>query len=174
MRRDVYADLGELVLKLNPETLLLGRDGADDVVRFPDLLSRGTAIDRELVNAGGHLLLEATDALHEEFIENRTGDRDELHTLEQRGSAVFGLVKDSLDEREPGQLAVQVLLGRVEIDLGGGRLRFCSRSAGRRMSVGRGRRAHGCKSVKSQCSARSSLRSRCENAQGLVIPSFFR
>ncbi len=147
--RDLHADLTELFLKLHPETLLFGGQGADDLVRLLDLLNRGAAVDRELVNAGCHLLLEAADALHEELVENRASDGDELHTLEQGGSTVLGFVKDALDEREPGQLSVEVLLRRIEIDLVGGRLWFCDRSAGRRVSVGRGRSAHGRESVNS-------------------------
>ena len=54
----------------------------DHVVRFPNLLHRAPAVWRELVHPGGHLLLEAADALHEELIENRPGDRDEFHPLE--------------------------------------------------------------------------------------------
>ena len=89
-----------------------------------------TAVDRELVDTGGNLLLEAADALHEELVEDRARDREELHPLEQRGSLVLSLVKDSLDEREPGQLPIEVVLGRVEIDIGRWTLLFLSGNAG--------------------------------------------
>ena len=89
------------------------------------------------MNASGHLLLEATNALHEELVEDRARDRQELHTLEQRGSGVLGLVKDALDEGKPRQLPIEVVLWRVEIDIGRWALLFLVGNAGRRMSVGR-------------------------------------
>jgi hypothetical protein len=108
----------------------------DELVGLLDLLHRRPAIHRELVHPGRHLLLEAANALHEELVEDRARDREELHPLEQRGSAVLRLVQNTFNEGQPGQLPIEVVLGRVQIDVGGGWLLLLLRNAGRRMPVG--------------------------------------
>lgn len=67
------------------------------------------------VRTGGDLLLEATNALHEELVEDRARDREEFHPFEQLGAVVLRFVKDPLDEGEPAQLAIEAVFGSVEL-----------------------------------------------------------
>ena len=115
-----HPDAGELFSKLEPEALLFDVDRADHLLCLPDLLRGRTPVDGEFVHSGSDLLLQAADALHEELVEVRGGDRQELHTLEQRGSFVVRLVQDTVVEGQPGQLAVEVVLWRIEVELGPG------------------------------------------------------
>jgi len=88
---------------------------AHQLVALADLLPRREAVDRELLDAGDHLLLEASDALHDEAVEVGAGDRDELDALEKRPALVLGLVEHARVEAEPGELAVEQELGPFEI-----------------------------------------------------------
>ena len=83
-----------------------------------DLLLGRAAVDGQAVHAGADLLLEAADPLHEELVEIAADDRQELDALEQRRARVARLVQHAAIELEPGQLAVQVELGRAQIDVG--------------------------------------------------------
>ena len=94
-----------------------------------DLLGGRAPIHRELVQTGGQQLLQATDPFHEELIQIATDDGQEFDPLEQGRAWVPCLVQDPAVESEPGQLAVQVVLGVVQIDLrsgGGTNLGGCS------------------------------------------------
>ena len=83
---------------------------AHDGIALGDLLLRRAAVDGALLHPGGDLLLQAADALHEELVEVRGRDGEELHALEQRLALVLGLVQHAAVEREPGELAVEVQL----------------------------------------------------------------
>ena len=106
----------KLTPELDPEGLLFAVQVAEDLVGLDDLLLRGAAIDGELVHPGGDLLLQASDSLHEELVEDGPGDGEELHALEEGGPLVVGLVHDAANEREPGQLAIEVDLGRIQVE----------------------------------------------------------
>ena len=65
------------------------------------------AVVRGLDDLRGELVEEAGDADHEELVEVRLADREELEPLEERPALVVGLLEDALVEGEPGELAVQ-------------------------------------------------------------------
>ena len=67
------------------------------------------------VDPGVDLVVQARDAHHEELVEVRGVDREELDALEQRRRLVLGQLEHAVVEVEPGQLAVHVQLGRVEL-----------------------------------------------------------
>ena len=79
-----------------------------------ELLVRRQPVGRQLVDLARELLLEAGDAHHEELVEVRGDDREELEPLESGTRRVVCLGEDARVELEPGELAVQVERGRVE------------------------------------------------------------
>ena len=72
----------------------------------------GPGADRD---AGLHLLLQAADADHEELVEVRAEDGEELEPFQQRHGRVLRLFQDAAVELQPAQLAVDVQGGIVEI-----------------------------------------------------------
>ena len=154
--------------------MLLDVERPNELVALLDLLRRRATIDRELVNAGGDLLLQAPNALHEELVEDRARDRQELHPLEQRRARVLRLVEHTIDEGEPRQLSIEVVLGCVEIDIRCWGLFLLVGDPSRRMPVGRRSSAHEDSSENSQCSAQLWVISRCTVTVGLVTPLLFR
>ena len=62
--------------------------------------------------SGVDAALEAGDAHHEELVEVRGEDREEVRALEDRAARVLGELEHALVEREPAELAVEVALGR--------------------------------------------------------------
>jgi hypothetical protein len=85
-----------------------------------ELLGRGAPVESGGMDAGGDLLLETADALHEELIEIAADDGQELDPLQQRGARILGLVEHAAVEGEPGQFATQIEAGVVEVDFGRG------------------------------------------------------
>jgi hypothetical protein len=78
-------------------------------------LLRVQPIDRDIVNAGAIFLEDGGDAHHEELIEVRSGNRQELHPLEQRMIGILGLRQHALIELEPAEFAVDEERRRREI-----------------------------------------------------------
>jgi hypothetical protein len=72
------------------------------------LLFGRQAVGRHVIAVRAQLLLQRRDAHHEELIEIRADDGEELHALEQWVAAVARLVENSIVERQPTQLAVDV------------------------------------------------------------------
>ena len=66
-------------------------------------------------HARGGLQLQAADALHEELVDVRAGDGQELDALEQRVAVVLGLGEHAAVEVEPGELAIEVQLGAGQV-----------------------------------------------------------
>ncbi len=106
LRNDV---LEALRLRLDELMHALG-DGAQR-------LGRGHPVGPELADLAGELLLEPGDAHHEELVEVRSDDGEELEALEQRNRLVFGLGEDAPVELEPRELPVQVEVRRAEVGL---------------------------------------------------------
>ena len=104
----------ELLDQLGKQRALTRLDLAQALVAFGDLLLRRTPVGRQLVHAGDHLMLQSADALHEKLVDGRASDGEELHPLKERIAVVFGFGQYALIEREPGQLAIEVKLGRIE------------------------------------------------------------
>jgi hypothetical protein len=77
------------------------------------------AVGREVLDAGAVLLQQRREPDHEELVEVRPADPQELNALEQRVGAVPRLGEHALVELEPGELAVEVQrrvrqVGRVD------------------------------------------------------------
>ncbi len=107
------AQNANVILGEQLQELAFARDAFHDELAyeraaFGDLLLRRAAIDGGLCDAGGDLPLEPADTLHEEVVEVRTGDRQELDSLEEWVALVLGLAQHALGEGQPGQLAVEV------------------------------------------------------------------
>jgi hypothetical protein len=98
---------------LDAESVLLER--AHPRETFGDLLLRRATVDCRLRYAGGGLLFEAADALHEELVEVRAGNGQELDAFQERVPIAFGLSEDALVESQPGQLTVEVEAWIVEV-----------------------------------------------------------
>ena len=62
------------------------------------------------------LVVQAGDPDHEELVEVGLVDRAELDPLQQRHRRVLGELQDALVEVEPGELAVEVERGVLEVD----------------------------------------------------------
>ena len=90
--------------------LLADRD-ADRV----DRLRRAAAVLARLLDPRVDVLLQPGDAHHEELVEVRGVDRAELQPLQQRDRIVLRELEDAVVEVQPGQLAIEVQRGIVEI-----------------------------------------------------------
>ena len=69
------------------------------------------------VDAGLELIVEVRHPHHEELVEVRLPDRAELDPLEQRHRGVLGELEHPVVEVEPGELAVEVERGVLEVGL---------------------------------------------------------
>ena len=76
-----------------------------------ELLGRRQAVGGRLGDAGLDLLLEAGDAHHEELVQVRAQDGEELDALEQRVARVARLLEHAGLELEQAELAVDVEAG---------------------------------------------------------------
>jgi hypothetical protein len=89
---------------------------ADLGLALAQLLLGAAPVHGQFLHAGAELLLQPADPLHEELVEVRADDGQKLHPLEQCGPRILGLVQHPAIEGQPGELAVQVPLGRIEIE----------------------------------------------------------
>ena len=80
-----------------------------------DRLRRGQAVGLARVDAGVDLVVQPGHADHDELVEVGGVDGEELDPLHQRRALVLGQLEHALVEVEPGQLAVGVELGGVEV-----------------------------------------------------------
>ena len=108
--------LAQALAQLAKGVAQLRRQLLDHRDALGDLLLRGAPVHGQVVQAGADLLLEPADPLHEELVEVRVRDRQELDALEQRRARITRLVQDPAIEGEPGQLAVQIEPGRAQVD----------------------------------------------------------
>lgn len=114
---------------------LLGEGRAHDLgelvrmarVHLPELagepvhhLGRREAVGPARVHPGLDLPMHARHSHHEELVEVRGVDRQELQPLEQGHGAVFAELEHPVVEVEPGELAVDVEARICEVGLGGG------------------------------------------------------
>ena len=118
VRRDVRAP-GRAVEQANPRRVERGAQVRPDielVAQHPpcarlhggQLLLGVVAVGRHLVGAGVQLLERRRHPDHEELVEVRRRDGEELHAFEQRVGGVAGLIEHALVELEPAQLTVDV------------------------------------------------------------------
>src|SRR5215472_5836837 len=105
----------ELLQERRQQRLLTRFEIADLGEAFVNLLLWSTAVHRELLHARDHLLLQTADTLHEELVEIRSGDGEELDALQQRIVLVERFLKHAPIEREPGQLAIQEEFRRAKL-----------------------------------------------------------
>src|SRR4051812_2643069 len=78
-----------------------------------ELLGRRQAVGRGLDDVAGELLLEASDADHEELVQVRGDDGDELEALAERHRQIARFLEHALVEAEPRKLPVyEQLRGR--------------------------------------------------------------
>ena len=82
-----------------------------------ELLDRRHAVRRRLDHAGLALLEQPRHPDHEELVEVAVEDGEEVHPLEQRIGGVERLLEHPFVEAEPGELAVDVEPGILEVDL---------------------------------------------------------
>ena len=75
----------------------------------------GQPVERGLLDAGAEFLQDGGDPHHEELVEVRAGNRQELDALEERVRRVLGLREDPPVELEPAQLAIDVQRRGAEI-----------------------------------------------------------
>ena len=105
-------------MQLGRQQPLLLHDVAHHRQALAHLLLGATAVHRQFPNPRTDLLLEATDALHEKFVQIGTDDGQKLDSLQQRVTRVLGFVQHPLIEGQPSQLAVQIPFGGIGIDRG--------------------------------------------------------
>ena len=96
-----------------------------------ELLLGVVAVRRDVLDFLAELLQRRRDANHEELVEVRAGDAEELHPLEQRVRLVARLREHALVELQPAQLAIDVerrvlQVGRFEL---AERVRHAARAA---------------------------------------------
>jgi hypothetical protein len=113
--QELDAVLAQRFGQLERELALLALELAHHGVALGDLFLRRAAVDRPFLHAGGDLLLETADPLHEEFVEIRGRNRQEFHAFQKRIERILRLLQDARVEGQPGELAVQVELGGVEV-----------------------------------------------------------
>ena len=108
-RQDAHARLGELRLQLVAQQgHRRTRVALDDLADQPQLLLRGETVGAAFGDRRFELFVQTRDADHEELVEVRVEDREELHALEERPRRIEGLLEDAAIEGEPGNLAVEV------------------------------------------------------------------
>ena len=109
--------LFQFVQHLCQRALLLSLELAYEAVALADLLLGSTAVHGQVVNAGTDLLFQPANALHEEAVQVRPDDRDELQALEKRRAGIQRLLQHPEVEVEPGSFTIQVAVRMVEIEI---------------------------------------------------------
>ena len=99
--------------QIRPDALLAGGERVRLGGDRGELLGRGQAVGRALLDARELLALEAGDADHEEFVEIVARDGEEAQPLEQGMGRVARLLEHAPVEGEPGQLAVEIARARL-------------------------------------------------------------
>ena len=135
MKSPARRELGHELLAPGPVPLLDERMRARRHRR--ELLGREEPVGRGLGDAARDLLLQPGDPDHEELVEVRADDAEELEALEERQRAIARLLEDALVELEPRELAVDEETRVVETH---GRPPRGTVLAGRAGARGRGRR----------------------------------
>ena len=105
----------------------------DDLADHPELLVRGQPVGAAFRDRGLDLLVQPRDPDHEELVEVRVEDREELDPLEQRPARVERFLEHAPVEGQPRDLPVEVERVVVETVVGGARasneLHFAHRRA---------------------------------------------
>ena len=131
----------KVALEALPEPIALAEDALADRI---DLLRGAQPVGAASVHTGFELVVQVGDPHHVELVEVGLPDRAELDPLEQRHRGILRELQDAVVEVEPGQLAVEIEGGVLEVDrlrlrawchrlddLGGGVLCFGGLHAGR-------------------------------------------
>jgi len=80
-----------------------------------ELLAGAQGVGPALLHMTGELLLEAGDADHEEFVEVRAGDGEELQPLQGGDARIEALLEHALVEGQPRELAIDEEARVVEV-----------------------------------------------------------
>ena len=123
-----------------------------------ELLGRGAAVDRQILDPAQLLAFQAGHAGHEEFVDVGSGDGQEAQPLEQGMRHVGRFLQHPPIERQPRQFAVEIAIG------GGRRAGSCGpalvddpgQSPSARRMVGRVSRARSAKAWRSIASTTRS------------------
>ena len=94
-----------------PARLLVGREAADRLADAHELLGRRQPVRALLDDALAHLVLQAGDAHHEEFVEVVGRNGQEPQPLQHRMVLVLGLLQHPAVEVQPGEFPVDEPLG---------------------------------------------------------------
>ncbi len=97
-------------------TLLL-HHGEHDGAKLFELLGGGHAVRRQVDHAGLDLILQARDTDHEELVEIRAEDRQELDALEERMAGILHLLQHPAIELDPAQLPIEIQRRILEVDV---------------------------------------------------------
>ena len=81
---------------------------ADEVADARELVARRQPVGGRVDDVGLELIVQPRDADHEELVEVRRVDREELHALEERPPRALRLGQHAPVEGEPRQLAIEV------------------------------------------------------------------
>ena len=101
---DVF--LAQVLAQRAQARLLVGREAADRLADAHELLGRRQPVRALLDDALAHLVLQAGDAHHEEFVEVVGRDRQEAQPLQHRMVLVLGLFQHAAIEVQPGEFPV--------------------------------------------------------------------
>ena len=107
-QHDVF--LAQILAQRAPARLLVGREAADRLADAHELFGRRQPVRALLDDALAHLILQAGDAHHEEFIEVVGRDREEAEPLQHRMVLVLGLLQHAAIEVQPGKFPVDEAL----------------------------------------------------------------
>ena len=109
------ADVGQDVVQVGPDRLLVLGELRHRLVDDVQLLQRGAAVGAAFGDAFADLRLDAGDADHEEFIKVIGGNRQESHPLQRGMAGIDRFLQHAAIEMQPGQLAVDEALGAAAI-----------------------------------------------------------
>jgi hypothetical protein len=112
---DHDAVLGQLVQHCEERPVLALLEHAHQEAARVQLFFGRAAVEGAGLNPGPELLLETADPFHEELVDVRADDGDELGPLEQGHALVFRLGENAEVEVQPGELPVEVVLGVAEV-----------------------------------------------------------
>jgi hypothetical protein len=101
------ARFGQFLLQLGKGRLLLTDHLSRSLADGDELLARGQAGGIKCRNALLAQHAQPTDTYHEELVQVRRRDRQELQPFEKRQAVVTGFIEDSLVELQPRELAVE-------------------------------------------------------------------
>ena len=111
--RDKNILVGQLPGQRRPDSLLVLQQQVRALCNRVQLLRRGQAVGRPLLDLLAILTDQSGKADHEKFVEVAAGNRQEAQPLEQRMGAVFRFLDHPLVEAQPADFAVEIALAAL-------------------------------------------------------------